>query len=334
MQDIIAKNNTSLTLMNKTHNKLLKVKSILYFLVFMVVASNASAHDKDDCTKSPQLNPLVDVGWLKQNLNNDNLIVIDASVKISMTPEGLFNISSGKPDFDKNHIPNARFADLLGDFSASSELNFIMPSSEQIQKAISDLGISNNSRVVIYSTKPTQSWAQRLWWMLYWAGHDDIAILDGGLTAWTDEDFAVSDKPANFAKTNYKIHLRPEIIASHDEVYKAIDDKKTTLIDALPASSYNGQYAMYPRLGHIKSAINVPTGQMHTESGHYKTNDELKKLFNSNLDSRIISYCGGGVAASSTAFTLHRLGYKDVAVYMGSLQEWTADESNPMSVEH
>ena len=300
----------------------------------MVIASHSSAHEgKDDCTKSVQLNPLVDVAWLKQNLNDENLIVIDATVKISMTPEGQFNISSGKTDFDKVHIPGARFADLLGDFSASSELNFIMPSAEQMQKAISDLGISNDSRVVIYSTKPTQSWAQRLWWMLYWAGHDDIAILDGGLTTWTDEDFAVSDKVVNFAKTNYKLHLRPEIIANHDEVYQAIDDKKTTLIDALPQSSYSGQYAMYPRLGHIKSAISVPTGQMHTETGHYKTDDELKKLFSSNPNQRIISYCGGGVAASSTAFTLHRLGYKDVAVYMGSLQEWTADESNPMSVE-
>ncbi|MCF6289200.1 MAG: sulfurtransferase [Proteobacteria bacterium] len=267
-----------------------------------------------------QLEPLVDVHWLKQHLNDSNLVILDTSVIISFNEQGQFSFRSGKDAYDDSHIPHAIFADLLGELSATdTDLRFIMPSPQQFQKAISDLGVSNDSRVVIYSTKPDQSWAQRLWWMLKWAGHDKIAILDGGFNAWLEAGFPVSNKPVNPVKAQFKLNLKNEIIADRNEVYKAINDKNITIIDTLPEAHYTGAFSMYARPGHIKSAINIPTGKLVTDSGHYKNIDELKILFKSKQENRIITYCGSGVAASSTAFTLHKLGYKDVAVYMGSL---------------
>ena len=89
---------------------------------------------------------------------------------------------------------------------------------------------------------------------------------------------------------------------------------------------------MYGRPGHIPSATNLPSSDLLDETGFYRHFDELEMMIDSNADSRVITYCGGGVAAASVAFTLHRLGYKDVAVYMGSLQEWTADPGNPVTL--
>ena len=307
----------------------------LFLFLFIFNVSYVIAHDKNsDYNKNSQLKPLVDIRWLKEHLNDPDIVILDASVIISFNEEGQFSMLSGKDQYHDSHIPHARFADLLGDLSATdTKLHFVMPSSQQFQKAINDLGISNDSRVVIYSSKPSQSWAQRLWWMLYWAGHDNIAILDGGFNAWLEADFPVSNKTVDPIKTDFKLNLRNNIIAERDEVYQAISDEGITIVDALPEASYNGSFSMYARSGHIDSAINIPTNKLVLDSGYYKTIDELNTLFKSNPEKRIITYCGGGVAASSTAFTLHRLGYKDVAVYMGSLQEWVTNDENPMSVE-
>ena len=304
-------------------------KTLFTFLfIFNIFCVNAN-------DKNPQMKSLVDVNWLNNHLNDKNLVILDASVVISFNEEDQFSMLTGKNQYVDNHIPGARFADLLGDLSATStNLHFVMPSPQQFQKAINNLGVSNDSRVVIYSTKPSQSWAERLWWMLYWAGHDNVAILDGGFNAWVEAGFPVSNMSVNQIKTDFKLNPRNQTIADRDEVYKAVNDKNITIIDVLSEASYTGDFSMYARPGHIKSAINIPTKNLVTESGHYKTTDELKTLFKSNQDDRIITYCGGGVAASSTAFTLHRLGYKNIAVYMGSLQEWAVNNQNPMSIEH
>ena len=87
---------------------------------------------------------------------------------------------------------------------------------------------------------------------------------------------------------------------------------------------------MYGREGHIPGASNVPVTSLVNEDGLYRKNEELAQLLAGDRDARTITYCGGGVAASSVAFSLARLGFTDVAVYMGSLQEWAADPANPL----
>ena len=113
----------------------------------------------------------------------------------------------------------------------------------------------------------------------------------------------------------------------------AIDDPVVTLIDTMPEAHYRGEMAMYARPGHIPTANNVSVMLLLDENGSYRPQEELATLFDGGADARFITYCGGGIAASSTAFVMTRLGYTDVAVYTGSLQEWAADPANPMEVE-
>jgi len=89
---------------------------------------------------------------------------------------------------------------------------------------------------------------------------------------------------------------------------------------------------MYGKPGHIPGATNMPSSDLLDEEGNYRSFDELDMMHDGDRDVRAITYCGGGVAASSVAFTMHRLGFTDVAVYMGSLQEWAGDPENPMTM--
>jgi thiosulfate/3-mercaptopyruvate sulfurtransferase len=101
----------------------------------------------------------------------------------------------------------------------------------------------------------------------------------------------------------------------------------------MPEASYRGEMAMYGRPGHIPGASNVPAFALLDESGRYRSHDELAALFDGDRNARTITYCGGGIAASSDAFIMTRLGFTDVAVYIASLQEWAADPANPMVVD-
>jgi thiosulfate/3-mercaptopyruvate sulfurtransferase len=111
-----------------------------------------------------------------------------------------------------------------------------------------------------------------------------------------------------------------------------VGDESVVLIDALPEPHYRGEWAMYARPGHIPGAINVPTTALFDESGRFRSHDELDALFENGRNTRAITYCGGGIAASADAFVMTRLGFTNVAVYDASLEEWAANPDNPMDI--
>ena len=126
------------------------------------------------------------------------------------------------------------------------------------------------------------------------------------------------------------VSLRPELIVDRDEVLAATGDDSVRIIDALPEALFSGEMSMYARPGHIAGAENIPMQSLMDENGQFRSANELEGLLEGDRDTRSITYCGGGIAASANAFVMTRLGYKDVAVYTASLQEWAEDESLPM----
>ncbi len=318
--------------MKKANNKQLPFYLFL-LLTFVTACSNLDTRKSNTAAVTPKMDSLVSTQWLSDHLNDDDLVVLDSTVIVKMDQTGMSNIS-GKAGFDVGHIPNAGFADLKGNLSAlNASTDLLMPPPEQFAKAIGELGIDNNSRVVIYSAE-NHVWAARLWWMLRWAGLEQVAILDGGLAAWKAENRPLSTEPSNRVTKQFKLVLRPEILSNRDEVFNAISDDQVNIVDALPLAHYQGKFTLYSRAGHIPSASTMPTSDLINESGRYKSFDELDMMQDIDRSKRVITYCGGGVAASAAAFTLYRLGFKDVAVYMGSLKEWIADPKNPLVTEN
>lgn len=313
----------------------LKTIFISLFVLLTYAASGYAAVkktvDKEMTTETMQL--LVSTKWLSEHLNDPDLIILDTTVIVKPDKTGKYLSSTGRPTYEAGHIPTAGFADLTGSLSTKdSSLEFLMPSAERFAVAMGELGVGNDSRVVLYSAD-NHVWAARLWWMLRWAGFDRVSLLDGGFNAWKAEDRDISIESANHPKREFTVSLRPETLADRDEVFAAIKNKKVDIIDAMSVAHYLGKFAMYSRPGHITTAINMPTSDLYDESGLYKSYDEMDLIYENDRTKRSITYCGGGVAASAVAFNLHRLGYSDVAVYMGSLQEWSVDPVNPMTVE-
>ena len=280
------------------------------------------------------MDSLISAEWLKKHINDPELVLLDCTV-VTMPdeddPRGLKNVS-GRPEYELGHIPNAGFADLKTELCKTNDpVEFDLLSPEQFCAEMGRLGVGDDSRVVLYDANYT-GWAARVWWMLRWVGFDNAAILDGGLTAWTSTGNALSLEPVTRAVNSLTCKLRPELIADHDEVLASINDESVVLIDTLPEPFYRGEMSIYPRTGHITGAVNIDGLSLLDEKGHLLSQDTLAAMHEFDRNARIITYCGGGIVASTDAFVLTRLGYNNVAVYMHSLEEWAADPSNPMEV--
>jgi thiosulfate/3-mercaptopyruvate sulfurtransferase len=278
------------------------------------------------------LDTLVTTEWLSLQLGDPDLVVLDRSVRTEALEGGGIRNVSGRADYDRGHIPTAGFADLKGDLSdGASPIEFALPTPERFCDALGALGVGDGSRVVLYDSFAS-AWAARVWWMLRWVGFDRAALLDGGLRAWQAEGRPLSTEPAGRTAKLRTPKTRPSLIADREEVRAAIGKDAVRLIDTLPSSMFRGEQTLYARPGHIPGAVNVCGIDLLDESGRYLPQDELAALFEGDRTARTITYCGGGILASSNAFVLTRLGFTDIAVYTASLQEWAADPSNPMTV--
>ncbi|UCD64564.1 MAG: sulfurtransferase [Candidatus Zixiibacteriota bacterium] len=282
---------------------------------------------------SDTMETLVSTEWLSQHLNDPDLVVLDCSVLMEPDSGGGMRAVSGRAQYEEGHIPSAGFADLTSDLcDVDSPLGFALPTPEQFCAAMGKLGVGDDSRVVLYDAL-NSVWAARVWWMLRWVGFDRAALLDGGFKAWTAEERELSTEMPDRQTRKLTPHLRPALVADRDEVFAAISDDAVSLIDAMPEQHYRGEMVMYGRPGHIPTARNISVMALNEESGRFRSQDTLAALFTGDRKARFITYCGGGIAASSNAFIMVRLGFEDVAVYMGSLQEWAADPENPLVVD-
>jgi thiosulfate/3-mercaptopyruvate sulfurtransferase len=277
---------------------------------------------------------LVSTGWLAENLGDPNLRIFDATVHLRPATPGPYTIESGRADYEAGHVPGAGFLDLARDLSdTESKLSFTMPPVERLAKALGAAGIGRGTHVVVY-TSTTPMWATRLWWMLRASGFDDVAVLDGGFAKWKAEGRAVESGTRQYPAAELTLSARPGAWADKHAVLAAIDDGAVCTINALSPSVHSGESAMnYGRKGHIKGSRNVPYAALLRDDGTYRSDDELRALFDAVgafERPRAICYCGGGISATMDALALTRLGHPSVAVYDGSMSEWTRDASLPM----
>jgi len=287
---------------------------------------------------------LVDTDWLAQHLSDPDVRVFDCTVIAKQNPDpelaktSPFVFESGRTRFAEGHIPGAGFIDLLEDLSdKSSKLPFMVPSAHQFADAVAKCGVSDDARVILYSTAEP-IWAARVWWMLRAFSFDNAAILSGGWAKWTAEGRQVADKPSTYAPGHFTTRPRPGAFVGKDAVLAAVGDQSICTINALPAPVYAGTGGpVFGRKGRIVGSVSVPFGSLHDPaSGAYLPADQLRSRFEAVGASdaeRIIVYCGSGVAASNDAFALVSLGYENVVVYDASLSEWGHDASLPMETD-
>jgi thiosulfate/3-mercaptopyruvate sulfurtransferase len=274
--------------------------------------------------------------WLQERLEDPRLRLLDATTHLRFPTDGGIELRPGRDSYEREHIPGAVFADLMGDLAdPDAPQPITVPSPDRFAAAMGALGVGPDTYVVVYdqfdaSRGPEhyQLWAPRLWWHLRLEGFDAVAVLDGGLGAWKSEGRPVTDAPSRpYPRADFVARRRPHLLASTADVQEGVDDPGTVLINALSPEAFAA--------GRIPSSRNVPFATLvDPQTGRFRDPDATRAAFADlgalDVDRRAVTYCGGGIAATVAALALARLGREDVAVYDGSMTAWTADPDRPV----
>ena len=279
--------------------------------------------------------PLVDVAWVKANAEREDVVVLDIRNKID---------GGSAETFAAGHIPGAIYSNYLEDGWRTKVGGVIgqTPSAPQLEALIGNLGIDNDTTVVIVPAGVSSTdfgSATRIYWTFNYAGHDKVAILDGGYRAWTADagNPIETGMPAPPEPKIFSAELRPELIVDSAVVEAALGDEKTVLLDGRPDAQFMGkakhQAAKVP--GHIPGATHFDQAQTFDDkTGKLIDVAKLQTLLPDGLGDdgkEVVSYCNTGHWASVNWFVLSEvLGKENVKLYDGSMVDWTQDQSRPI----
>ncbi|TFC28149.1 sulfurtransferase [Cryobacterium sp. TMT1-3] len=289
--------------------------------------------------------PVVSTQWLADHLGSDHLVILDATVFAlapSTTETGAAGprYLSGRDDYlSKGHIPGAVFADLIDVFSdPAGDYDFSRPSAKLFEAAAASVGIDNSTTVVVYDAVVGQ-WAARIWWLFRSFGYDDVAVLDGGLAKWHAETrpFATGGTRPR-AADGFTTTPRPELWVDKSFIESIVaGETDAALVCSVPPAEFAGTAGARPRAGHIPGSISLPAaGLVDPTTNAFLRGDELNRAIAPAVaavgaSGHLVTYCGGGIAAAASALALIRAGNEHVSIYDGSLNEWAADASAPLS---
>ena len=276
---------------------------------------------------------LIESAELANILNDDNVRVFDASVLLHRSSNG-YSAEPGIAHYEKEHIPGAAFLDLLNAWSdTASPLNNTLLAPEALARAVGDAGISAEHRVVLYSSGHLM-WATRAWWCLHYAGHKNIAVLNGNLNAWRDAKLPLCAGRERYLATTFKAQPNVDAIVSTAEVERAIDQQEC-IVNALSAELYAGTGDFYyQRRGHIPSSLLLHFDAL-LENEYFRPAEQLLELLSATnmlQDQPVITYCGGGIAATVDAFACKLMGQDNISVYDGSMSEWVQSEDRALTL--
>jgi len=265
---------------------------------------------------------LVSAEWLQRNIDHPQLVIFDASWHLPTSAR------DGFKEWQNERIKNAGYFDFDKTVCApDSDLPHMMPDAQQFTAAVQKLGLNVDSVVVIYDSLGLFS-SPRVWWMLRSMGFEACAILDGGLPAWKNARFAISNetKPDSFDTGNFVASPAAGDFCDAQAVLVGIDDPGTTILDARPAERFRGEVEEPRpglRKGHMPGARNVPFSEL-LHQGRMKSKAELKQILNRQIPAgnHTICSCGSGITACVIVFAAHLVGYDDLSVYDGSWCEW------------
>lgn len=277
---------------------------------------------------------LADTAWLAAHLHDPDVVVLDCTTHLVPNPRTTFDVVPAREDFERGHIPGAQFVDIMNDLSDTTQpYRFMRPTPAAFAAAIGRFGVGGQTRVICYSTTTLQ-WAARVWWLLREFGHDNAAVLDGGFAKWQREGRPVATGPSVPRPPHvFPVRAVRNLMADRDEVLGAIGDTAVCTLNALRPEQHAGTGGnTYGRPGRIAGSVNVPASELVDAEGCLLPAEVLRAKFArvGAMDRKVITYCGGGIAASADALALVMLGHPNVKLYDASMSEWARDHGLPM----
>lgn len=282
-----------------------RVRCFMFSSCFMILFSALTWANPVPAAGDVRPEMIVSTEWLAEHLNDPKVVVL--------------HVADKRSEYDAGHIPGARFLQ-LDDFIMGEDAE--LPSPDKLKDTFEKLGVSNDSRVVIYTT----AWypiAGRAYYTLDYLGHGDhTALLDGGIDEWRAEKRPLEKEASKTARATFTPHLHPEVRAMMDEVKRVSeqDSKSEMLVDSRPEKRY--------RDGHIAGAVHLYWQETLVDPKNkpvFLSPDKLKELFVSRgltPGKKLVTYCEIGLQASHNYFVAKYLGY-DAAMFDGSIHQWS-----------
>ena len=275
---------------------------------------------------------LVSTDWLAENLDAPGVRVIDATWYLPTIDR------DPRAEYAERHIPGAIYFDIDAICDAQSDLPHMLPNAQAFADAVGALGIGNADKVVAYDGAGGVAAGMRAWWMFRVFGHDDVAILDGGLGKWVNEDRPTEAGSAAPNGADFTARFRPELVRAAENLLANLDGHAEQVLDARSPGRFAGiepEPRPSKKVGHIPGSLNVPyNGLVDADNNAVvRPAHEIAKIFaDAGLDMQrpVACSCGSGVTAAVLAFGLYLIGHEDAAVYDGSWTDWGNREDTPV----
>jgi thiosulfate/3-mercaptopyruvate sulfurtransferase len=268
---------------------------------------------------------IVETDWLAARLDAPDIVVVDASLHLPNTGR------NARAEYLAEHIPGALFFDIEDIADEENPLPHMLPSTIKFASRVKRMGIGDGVRVIAYDSVGLYS-AARAWWMFRTMGHNDVAVLNGGLKKWKAEGRPLKDgEPPRRTPRHFSPRFHAELVRDAGEVQALVGNAATQIVDARSAARFVGREGdPRPGLrpGHIPTSRNVPYASLLNPDGTLKSEPELRAVFAAagvDIGRPVVASCGSGVTAGIVALALAILGRPDAAVYDGSWVEWGVD---------
>jgi thiosulfate/3-mercaptopyruvate sulfurtransferase len=273
---------------------------------------------------------LVSTDWLAEHLAAPDVRVVDGSWYLPAMNR------DAKAEFAEAHIPGAVHFDIDEIADTASPLPHMLPSPEKFSARVRKLGLGDGVRVVVYDGMGMFS-APRVWWMFRVFGHEDVAVLDGGMRKWQAEGRPVESDDSQPPERHFTARMNSLLIRDFDQMQANLGSHREQVLDARSAGRFAGsdpEPRQGLRSGHIPGSRNLPVFELcDAQTGCILPPDALRARFEGagiDLSKPIVTTCGSGVSAAALALGLYLLGNRDVAIYDGSWTEWGAHADAPI----
>lgn len=270
---------------------------------------------------------LVSASWLKENLNNEKLVILDCRFN-------LMDKQYGKRSYEEGHIKGAIRVDLETELSSEVKAHggrHPLPNIQEMKKTFGNMGINNDSIVVAYDEGDLAG-PSRLWWILKYLGHDRVYVLNGGINDFKEISGEITQEIKSIEKGDFKVEVKEDMRVNMEYVKERLYKDNIAIIDSRENKRYKGEFEpVDKKAGHIPSALNyfwMDILNNDKDKLNIKSKEELENHFKNlkNYD-EVIVYCGSGITACPNSLALSEVGVKH-KVYSGSFSDWISYEEN------
>jgi len=272
---------------------------------------------------------LVSTDWLAAHLDAPDVHIVDGSWHMPAAKR------DPRAEYDAQHIPGAVFFDIDEIADTDSDLPHMLPSPEKFSARVRKLGLGDGNRIVVYDTTGASA-AARVWWMFRVFGHNDVAVLDGGLAKWLAEGRPVTDEPVRPQERHFTARVNTFLVREYDQVRANVEHGREQFIDTRSAGRFAGtepEPRPEVRSGHAPGSINLPFTAFLNRDKTMASAKAIRAAVDKagvDLDRPMFTSCGSGVTACVVSLGLYLIGKPDVPVFDGSWTEWASHPESPI----